>query len=70
VDEGVDLLAGTGGRGEVIPREGLLGVLMTQDHLVLLHVLDLGVFGDALFVVAVVFLDGLGEEGCHHLSLL
>lgn len=70
MDEGVDLLPGTAGRDEVVAREGLLGVLVTQHHLVFLHVLDLCVLGDALFVISVVLLYGLGEERCHQLSLL
>lgn len=48
---------------EVVASEGLLGVLMTQDHLVLLQVLDLCVLGNALLVVAVVLLDCLNEKG-------
>ena len=35
---------------------------MAQDHLVLLHILDLSVLGNALFVVVVIFLDGLNER--------
>lgn len=70
MNERVDFLSGTTRRGVVVPREGLLGVLVTQHHLVLLHVLDLGILRDALFIVTVIFLDSLGEEGCHHLFLL
>lgn len=47
---------------EIITSEGLLSVLMTQDHLVLLHVLDLSVLGNAFFVIAVILFDGLNEE--------
>jgi hypothetical protein len=48
---------------EVVSREGLLGVLVAQDYLVLLHVLDFCVFGDAFLVVGVVVFYSLSGAG-------
>ncbi len=47
----------------VVALEGALGVLVTQQHLVLLQVLDLSVFGNALLVVGVILLYALGGKG-------
>lgn len=44
---------------EVIPIESLLGIFMPQDHLVLLDVLNLSIFRNAFFVVAIILLNGL-----------
>ena len=43
----------------LVASKGLLRVLVPQNHLVLLHVLDLGVLRYALFVIGIVLLDGL-----------
>lgn len=49
------------GEVEIIAHKGLLGVLMSQDQLVLLHILDLSILRYTFLVVRIVVLDGLNR---------
>ena len=67
--EGINFFPGAG-RAKIIARKCLLRVFVSQDHLVLLHIVDFGVLGDALLVVAVVLLYCLRQERRNQFFLL
>jgi hypothetical protein len=69
VRERIDFLPGTG-RAKIIASKCLLCVFVSQDHLVFLHVVDFGVLGDALLVVAVILLYCLRQERGYQFFLL